>query len=213
MTTHDPLTIRTRTLGQVAYEPTWRSMQAFTQERSESTPDELWQLEHPPVFTQGLNGRPEHLLDPGPIPVVAVDRGGQVTYHGPGQAVVYVLVDLKRRGLGVRRLVTILESAVIAGLAEHGITGHPRSDAPGVYVDAAKIASVGLRVRRGASYHGVALNVAMDLAPFSRINPCGYQGLAVTQMRDLGVTASPEAVGQDLVQRLENALQSYPGSD
>lgn len=187
-------------------------MQAFTQERSEATPDELWQLEHPPVFTQGLNGRPEHLLDPGPVPVVAVDRGGQVTYHGPGQAVVYVLVDLKRRGLGVRRLVTILEEAVVAELAEHGITGHPRPDAPGVYVDAAKIASVGLRVRRGASYHGVALNVAMDLAPFSRINPCGYQGLAVTQLRDLGVTASPEAVGRDLLQRLQTALERYPAA-
>ncbi|MFO7858923.1 MAG: lipoyl(octanoyl) transferase LipB [Ectothiorhodospiraceae bacterium] len=209
----EALAIRTRHLGQVDYEPTWRAMQSFTQERDETTPDELWHLQHPPVFTQGLNGRPEHLLDPGPIPVVAVDRGGQVTYHGPGQAVVYVLVDLRRRGLGVRRLVTILEQAVVAELAEYGITGHPRADAPGVYVEAAKVASVGLRVRRGASYHGVALNVAMDLAPFSRINPCGYQGLAVTQLRDLGVTASPEAVGRGLVQRLENALQSDPASD
>ncbi|MDN3516040.1 lipoyl(octanoyl) transferase LipB [Aquisalimonas lutea] len=206
------MAIRVRELGRVPYEPTWRAMQAFTEERTPVTPDELWSLEHPPVFTQGLNGRPEHLLDPGDVPVVPVDRGGQVTYHGPGQAVVYVLVDLRRRSLGIRRLVTLLETAVVELLAEHGIDGRPRPDAPGVYVDGAKIASVGLRVRRGASYHGVALNVDMDLSPFTRINPCGYQGLAVTRMRDLGAAIDAPAAGRALVQRLCSGLRPFPGA-
>ena len=193
-------------LGRVPYEPTWRAMQAFTDRRDSDTPDELWALEHPPVFTQGMNGRPEHLLAPGDIPVVPVDRGGQVTYHGPGQAVVYVLVDVRRRQLGIRRLITLLETATVDLLAEHGVTAAARPDAPGVYVGDAKIASVGLRVRRGASYHGIALNVDMDLSPFRRINPCGYQGLRVTQMRDLGICTPPAEVGRALMRRLHDEL-------
>lgn len=206
MTGINPSAIVLHELGRVPYEPTWRAMQAFTDNRSVDTPDELWALEHPPVFTQGLNGRPEHLLNPGEIPVLTVDRGGQVTYHGPGQAVVYVLVDVRRRGLGVRRLVTHLESAVVDLLAEYGVRAVSRPDAPGVYVDDAKIASVGLRVRRGASYHGIALNVDMDLSPFQRINPCGYQGLRVTQMRNLGIPGDAHDVGRALMQRLRTRL-------
>nr|WP_216110901.1 lipoyl(octanoyl) transferase LipB [Aquisalimonas asiatica] len=199
-----------RELGRVPYEPTWRAMQQFTEERTPSTADELWLLEHPPVFTQGLNGRAEHLINPGDIPVVPVDRGGQVTYHGPGQAVVYVLVDVRRRGLGIRRLVSVLESAVVAVLGGHDVDAYPRADAPGVYVDGAKIASVGLRVRRGASYHGLALNVDMDLAPFSLINPCGYADLPVTCMRDLGIDRSPTDAARAVADELEGALSAYP---
>jgi lipoyl(octanoyl) transferase len=177
---------RLRRLGRRDYEPTWHAMQAFTDDRDAATADELWLVEHPPVFTQGLNGRPEHLLDPGDIPVVAVDRGGQVTYHGPGQLVAYPLLDLRRRGLGVRELVRRLEFAVIDLLAGYGIEAVGRRDAPGVYVDGRKVASLGLRVRRNCCYHGLSLNVAMDLAPFARINPCGYPGLEVTRTADLG---------------------------
>lgn len=176
-----------RQLGRVDYEPTWQAMQAFTDAREADTPDELWLLEHGPVFTQGLNGKPEHLLATGDIPVVGIDRGGQVTYHGPGQLVLYALVDLKRSGLGVRSLVVALESAVIALAARHGVEAAGRRDAPGVYVRGRKLASIGLRVRRGCSYHGLALNVDMDLEPFRRINPCGMTGLAMTQLRDEGV--------------------------
>ncbi|WP_290647882.1 lipoyl(octanoyl) transferase LipB [Aquisalimonas sp.] len=200
--------VRLRELGRVPYEPTWRRMQRFTETRKADTADELWLLEHPPVFTQGLNGRPEHLLDTGHIPVVPVDRGGQVTYHGPGQAVMYVLVDVRRRGLGIRRLVTLLESAVVDVLAQHGLAAYPRPDAPGVYVDHAKIASVGLRVRRGASYHGLALNVDMDLSPFSRINPCGHKGLQVTCMRDLGIALDTLSVGRAVMDHLHTALRA-----
>jgi lipoyl(octanoyl) transferase len=157
-------------------------MQAFTEERDEATSDELWFLEHDPVFTQGLNGRAEHLLSPGGIPVVGIDRGGQVTYHGPGQLVMYALVDLRRLRIGVRELVLTLEGAVIALAAQHGIAAAGRREAPGVYVGPRKLASIGLRVRRGCSYHGLALNVDMDLEPFSRINPCGMAGLAMTQL-------------------------------
>lgn len=200
--------VRLRELGRVSYEPTWRSMQRFTETRGPGTADEIWLLEHPPVFTQGLNGQPEHLLDPGDIPVVPVDRGGQVTYHGPGQAVIYVLVDIRRRHLGVRRLVTLLESAVVELLARHDVVAYPRPDAPGVYVDDAKIAAVGLRIRRGASYHGIALNVDMDLSPFSLINPCGYQGLRVTCMRDLGIALDTFSAGRAVVDHLCTALQT-----
>ena len=168
------------------YLPVWQEMQAFTDNRDADTPDELWLVEHPPVFTQGMNGKPEHLLDPGDIPVVPVDRGGQVTYHGPGQVVVYPLLDLRRRGLGVRDLVQRLEFGVIDLLAGYGIEAIGRRDAPGVYVYGRKIASLGLRVRHGCSYHGLSLNVNMDLAPFERINPCGYPGLEVTRTADLG---------------------------
>ena len=171
-----------RQLGRVGYEPAWRAMQAFTDLRDEATPDELWFLEHDPVFTQGLNGKAEHLLAPGGIPVVGIDRGGQVTYHGPGQLVMYALVDLRRLRIGVRELVVALESAVVALAASHGIKAAGRREAPGVYVGARKLASIGLRVRRGCSYHGLALNVDMDLEPFGRINPCGMAGLAMTQL-------------------------------
>lgn len=171
-----------RQLGRVGYEPAWRAMQAFTDARDDGTPDELWLLEHDPVFTQGLNGKAEHLLAPGDIPVVGIDRGGQVTYHGPGQLVMYALVDLRRRGIGVRELVVALENSVIALAARHGIRATGRREAPGVYVGSRKLASIGLRVRRGCSYHGLALNVDMDLEPFRRINPCGMAGLAMTQL-------------------------------
>lgn len=176
-----------RWLGRVDYAPTWRAMQAFTDARDGMTPDELWLLEHEPVFTQGLNGRPEHVLDPGGIPVVGIDRGGQVTYHGPGQLVLYALVDLKRRRIGVRELVVALEGAVVALAARHGVKAAGRREAPGVYVDGRKLASIGLRVRRGASYHGLALNVDLDLAPFRRINPCGMPKLAMTRLADFGI--------------------------
>jgi lipoyl(octanoyl) transferase len=171
-----------RRLGRVAYEPAWRAMQAFTESRDEATPDELWFLEHDPVFTQGLNGKAEHLLTPGEIPVVGIDRGGQVTYHGPGQLVMYALVDLRRGGIGVRQLVVALENAVVALAGRHGIAAAGRREAPGVYVGPRKLASIGLRIKRGCSYHGLALNVDMDLAPFGRINPCGMAGLAMTDL-------------------------------
>jgi len=172
-------------LGLVEYEPTWRAMQKFTDERDPSTPDEIWLVEHPPVFTLGLNASREHLLSPGGIPVVQIDRGGQVTYHGPGQLVVYPLIDIRRHTMGVRQLVVALENAVIAYARELGVTASGSREAPGVYVGAAKLASIGLRIRRGASYHGLALNVALDLTPFERINVCGHRGLAVTQLADL----------------------------
>jgi len=177
-----------RSLGQVEYEPTWRAMQAFTAARAETSPDELWLLQHPPVFTLGQAGRAEHLIAPTDIPVVAIDRGGQITYHGPGQLVVYVLVDLRRRGYGIRELVTRMEQAVIDFLAERGVIAGRLSGAPGVYVEGAKIAALGLRVKQGCTYHGLALNLDMDLAPFAAINPCGYAGMRVTQCRDLGIS-------------------------
>ena len=180
--------------GRGDYETVWRQMQAYTDERGPETPDAIWYVEHPPVFTQGLNGRPEHLLAPGDIPVVAIDRGGQITYHGPGQLVVYPMLDLRRRRLGVRDLVTALEQSVVDTLEEYGIDGAARADAPGVYVDGRKIASVGLRVRRGCSYHGLAFNVNLDLEPFSRINPCGFRDLEVTRLADLGVDDDLDAV-------------------
>ena len=175
-----------RRLGRVEYQPTWHAMQRFTAERGAATPDEIWLLEHPPVFTLGANASRAHLLAPGDIPVVQIDRGGQVTYHGPGQLVVYPLIDLKRLGLGVRDFVTALERAVIGLAATFGIAAASRRSAPGVYVGDDKLASVGVRVRRQGSYHGLALNVALDLEPFARINPCGYQGLTMTQLSVLG---------------------------
>jgi lipoyl(octanoyl) transferase len=174
-----------RHLGLAAYEPTWRAMQRFTDERDCSTPDEIWFVEHPPVFTLGMNAKREHVLAPGDIPVVQIDRGGQVTYHGPGQLVVYPLIDLRRQGQGVRQLVVALENAVVDYVREFGVVAAGRRDAPGVYVDGAKLASIGLRIRRGSSYHGLALNVSLDLEPFRRINPCGYPGLPVTRLKDL----------------------------
>ena len=180
-----------RQLGLRDYLPVWRAMQRYTDTRREDTPDELWLVEHPPVYTLGLNGKPEHVLDAADIPVIHIDRGGQVTYHGPGQLVAYPLLNLRRLGLGVRELVTTLEEAVIDLLAEYRIDAEGRRDAPGVYVNGAKIAALGLRVRRGGCYHGLSLNVDMDLTPFARINPCGYPGLAVTQLRAL-VEAPPD---------------------
>lgn len=194
-----------RRLGRVKYEPVWRAMQDFTDRRDESTPDEIWVLQHPAVFTLGQAGRPEHLLAPGEIPVIQVDRGGQVTFHGPGQAVVYPLVDLRRLGIGVRDMVERLEQAVIDVLAYYGIEGAARRDAPGVYVEGAKIAALGLRVRRGCSFHGLAFNIDMNLEPFERINPCGYEGLKVTQLNDL-VNVDPGEVEALLLQRLMVAL-------
>ena len=197
-----------RRLGRVDYAPTFAAMKEFTAARDAATPDELWVCEHPPVFTQGLSGKPEHLLHDIGIPVVRIDRGGQITYHGPGQAVVYLLLDLARRHLKVRELVQRIEQAVIDLLAEHGIAAARRAGAPGVYVGESKIAALGLRVKNGCSYHGVSLNVSMDLSPFAAINPCGYPGLAVTQLRDLCAEADTAAVGARLARHLEHQLES-----
>jgi lipoyl(octanoyl) transferase len=208
-----------RHLGLSAYEPTWRAMQAFTQARQSTTADEIWFVEHPPVFTLGLNASREHVLSPGDIPVVQIDRGGQVTYHGPGQLVVYPLIELRRRGLNVRELVVALENAVIAYAAELGVTAHGSREAPGVYVDGAKLASVGLRIRRGASYHGLALNVSLDLSPFERINVCGHRGLTVTRLADhvarfaerggMGDTGAEEIVGAAAVDAAARELTPH----
>jgi lipoyl(octanoyl) transferase len=187
-----------RHLGLAPYEPTWRAMQRFTDQRNDSTPDEIWFVEHSPVFTLGLNASREHLLAPRDIPVVQTDRGGQVTYHGPGQLVIYPLIDLKRLRLGVRALVVALENAIIAYVAGYGVNASGSRRAPGVYVDGAKLASIGLRIRRGSSYHGIALNVALDPEPFERINVCGYRGLAVTRLIDLGVGADVDTVAREL---------------
>ena len=187
-------------------------MQRFTQQRDPTTQDQIWLLEHAPVFTLGLAGRYEHLLDPGDIPVLKVDRGGQVTYHGPGQLMVYVLLDLRRRRLGVRQLVSALEDSVIALLRDYRVEARARAEAPGVYVHGRKIAALGLRVRRGACYHGLSLNVAMDLSPFSRINPCGQPGLAVTQLADLGAPTDLRQVSAQLLDHLRHCLgHSEPG--
>lgn len=188
--------------GRAAYEPLWRGMQAFTDARTPDTPDEIWFAEHLPVFTMGLNAGREHLLAPGDIPVVNVDRGGQVTYHGPGQLMIYPLIDLRRAGLGVRDVVTALEQAAVDALADCGIAAVCRTNAPGVYVDERKVASVGLRIRRGCSYHGMALNVDMDIEPFSRINPCGYRGLEVTDLARLGVRRSLQETCDELLPKL-----------
>jgi len=195
-----------RRLGLVPYEPTWRAMQRFTDTRESSTPDEIWCVEHPPVFTLGLNASREHLLNPGDIPVVQIDRGGQVTYHGPGQLVIYPLIDLRRHELGVRQLVVALENSVIACAAELGIAASGSREAPGVYVAGAKLASIGLRIRRGASYHGLALNVSLDLRPFERINVCGHRGLEVTRLADLCAVADVGAVIDRLLPHLLRQL-------
>ena len=188
--------------GEVDYKDTWQKMQDFTDGRHPGSPDELWFLQHPPVYTLGKNGKAEHVLNPAEIPVINTDRGGQVTYHGPGQIVVYTLLDLSRLKMGIRQLVTILEQTVIELLADYGIESNARADAPGVYVNNAKIAALGLRVRKGCSFHGLALNVDMDLEPFSRINPCGYEGLEVTQIKDLNSDIDVEQVTEKLQQLL-----------
>lgn len=187
-----------RTLGIEPYNPTWEKMQAFTDQRDDETRDEIWLLQHEPVFTQGQAGKAEHLLATGDIPVVQVDRGGQVTYHGPGQLIVYLMINLRRRKLGVREMVDIMERSLVGLLAEYGVEAYAKPDAPGVYVGNAKIASLGLRVRRGCSFHGLALNLDMDLGPFLRINPCGYAGMPMTQLSEL--TEMPKL--EDLMQKL-----------
>lgn len=196
-----------RRMGVTEYAAAYDAMRAFTARRTADTPDELWLLEHPPVYTLGQAGKPEHVLRDNGIPVVRADRGGQVTYHGPGQAVVYVLLDLRRRGLTVKRLVGLLEQAVMDLLAAYGVAGARRAGAPGVYVEGAKVAALGLRVRGGCTYHGLALNVNMDLAPFRDINPCGYAGLAVTQLVECGVALAPDAAAAALAARLVTRLE------
>ncbi len=200
------LPLNVRALGRCDYASVWRAMQEFTAARTLHAADELWLVEHPPVYTQGMNGKPEHLLDLGDIPLMQADRGGQVTYHGPGQVVVYVLIDLRRRKWGVRQLVSLLEQAVIDVLTGYGIAAHTRRDAPGVYVQGKKIAALGLRVRHGCSYHGLSFNVNMDLAPFQRINPCGYAGLEVTQLCDEGRPDNLADVGAALLGCLQRRL-------
>jgi lipoyl(octanoyl) transferase len=196
-----------RQLGRADYEPTWQAMMAFTAERTVETPDELWVVEHPPVFTLGQAGKPEHLLVDTGIPLVKIDRGGQITYHGPGQVVVYLLIDLPRRKLKVRELVSRIEQAVIDCLGERGVVAERRDGAPGVYVGAAKVAALGLRVRNGCCYHGVSLNVDMDLSPFAAINPCGYAGMAVTQTKDLGIALTPPQAADALTGHLIAQLE------
>ncbi len=205
-----PPVARIRRLGRRPYRETWEAMRAFTDARTPDTPSEIWLLEHDPVFTQGQAGRPEHLLAPGDIPVVQTDRGGQVTYHGPGQLVVYLLLSLREAGLGVRGLVSAMEQAVIDLLAERGLAAESRRDAPGVYVDGAKIAALGLRVRRGCTYHGLALNVAPDLEPFSRIDPCGYRGMPVTSLQALGIEMTVAQAGDALLPHLCRCIGYRP---
>jgi lipoyl(octanoyl) transferase len=215
--------VKIRAIGRIAFDDAWQKMRAFTDARTNDTEDELWIVEHTPVFTQGVAGKPEHLLfNPSNIPVIKTDRGGQITYHGPGQAMVYLLFDVRRAGYGVRELVMRIENAVIETLRTYGVKAYGKRDAPGVYVDRslepttetrmkgqhseAKIASLGLKIRNGCSYHGVALNVNMDLTPFSFINPCGYAGLAVTHLHDFGVNDLANDVAMRLAQRLETQL-------
>ena len=198
-----------KSLGLVDYVPTWDAMKRFTVERDSGTRDEIWLVQHPPVFTLGLAGKVEHLLRSTHIPVIRIDRGGQITYHGPGQIVVYLLLDMRRWKIKVRELVRLMEKAVIDLLAEYGIEAHGRDDAPGVYVGEAKIASLGLKIKNGYCYHGLALNVDMDLAPFANINPCGQAGLRVTQICELGITVPGNELQADLVQNLIHGLQTH----
>ena len=198
-------------LGRVDYAPTFQAMQDFTAARTEATADELWIVEHPPVYTLGQAGKPEHILRDVGIPLVKIDRGGQVTYHGPGQVVIYLLLDLARLKIKVRELVTAIEQAVIDLLAEHGVTAERRDGAPGVYVGDAKVAALGLRIRNGCSYHGVSLNVDMDLYPFTAINPCGYAGLKVIQTRDLNIPLSVDEAGEQLAKHLLRQLDTHHG--
>ncbi|MCF7969881.1 MAG: lipoyl(octanoyl) transferase LipB [Methylococcaceae bacterium] len=195
-------------LGRQEYQGCWQAMQDFTLSRDQDTADEIWIVEHEPVFTQGLNGQPEHLLQTSDIPLVNTDRGGQITYHGPGQLVVYTLIDIQRRQLGVRQLVSILEQAMIDALAQYGLKSEAKPDAPGVYIAGEKIGSVGLRIKKGSSYHGLSLNNCMDLSPFRYINPCGYQGLQVTQLADQGVRINTSELAVPVVHSIIQALDS-----
>ena len=201
-------TLIVRQLGRQRYKPIWQKMQDFTDTRDENSADEIWLVEHESVFTQGQAGKDEHLLSPGDIEVIKVDRGGQVTYHGPGQQMMYVLFNLRRLKIGVRELVTWLEECIIESLAEYGINAYAKADAPGVYVNDSKIASLGLRVRRGCSFHGLALNVNMDLSPFLRINPCGYAGMNMVQTKELNGPQNLEAAGQGLVKHMIKKLNA-----
>lgn len=201
-------TLIVRQLGRQRYMPIWQKMQDFTDTRGENTPDEIWLVEHESVFTQGQAGKDEHLLAPGDIEVIKVDRGGQVTYHGPGQQMMYVLFNLRRLKIGVRELVTWLEECIIESLAEFAIDAYAKADAPGVYVNDSKIASLGLRVRRGCSFHGLALNVNMDLSPFLRINPCGYAGMNMVQTKELNGPQNLEAAGEGLVKHMIKKLNA-----
>jgi len=201
---HSPLIVRQ--LGLQDYEPIWQAMQRFTDTRDDTTADELWLVEHKPVFTQGQAGKEEHILMPGDIPVVKVDRGGQVTYHGPGQQVIYLMLNIRKRKLGVRHLVNAMEESVVALLAQYGITAYPKPDAPGVYVKEKKVCSLGLRIRNGCSFHGLALNVNMDLAPFQRINPCGYAGMEMIDTARLNGPQSLDEAGSKLTALLLDAL-------
>ena len=205
------MNIVVKRLGRVDYAPTFQAMQDFTAARTEATADELWIVEHPPVYTLGQAGKPEHILRDVGIPLVKIDRGGQVTYHGPGQVVIYLLLDLARLKIKVRELVNAIEQAVIDLLAEHGVTAERRDGAPGVYVGDAKVAALGLRIRNGCSYHGVSLNVDMDLYPFTAINPCGYAGLKVIQTRDLNIPLSVDEAGEQLARYLLRQLDTQHG--
>ena len=195
-----------RQLGRQPYEPIFEAMKRFTDERDQNTQDEIWLVEHDAVFTQGQAGKAEHILMPGDIPVVQVDRGGQVTYHGPGQQVIYLMLNIKRRKLGVRHLVTAMEEAVVGLLEKYGVTAYPKPDAPGVYVDEKKVCSLGLRIRNGCSFHGLALNVNMDLSPFQRINPCGYAGMEMIDTARLNGPTTLETAGNELTHLLLEAL-------
>ena len=196
-----------RYLGTTPYQETWQAMSAFTEQRDQNTIDEIWLVEHSPVFTQGLAGKAEHLLENSNIPVVKSDRGGQITYHAPGQLIAYLLINIRRKEFNVRSLVTIIEQAIIDVLADNNVVAVAKPDAPGVYVDGKKIASLGLKIRKGCSFHGLALNVDMDLSPFLQINPCGYAGLEMTQCRDLGITSSVAELSPLLIEKLNQNLQ------
>ena len=204
MKTADKLIIRD--LGLQDYKSTWHAMQKFTAERDETTADEFWCLQHPPIFTMGLNGKDKHLLNIQDIPVINIDRGGQVTYHGPGQLVVYTLIDLGRLNIGVKELVNIIENAIIQLLEEYGIEAQRKENAPGVYIDGEKIAALGLRIKRNKSYHGLSLNIDMDLTPFQQINPCGYEGMEVTQIKDIAPSHNITQVQKDLLKHLSTLL-------
>jgi lipoyl(octanoyl) transferase len=203
--------LQVKQLGRVEYEPTWQAMLEFTTTRTAETPDEIWIVEHPPVFTLGQAGKPEHLLIDIGIPVVKIDRGGQITYHGPGQVVLYLLLDLQRLKIKVRELVTAIEQAVIDFLAAYGVTADRLAGAPGVYVGDAKIAALGLKIKNGCSYHGLSLNVDMDLHPFTAINPCGYAGLKVVQTKDFNIPLTPAQAGEQLTQYLQQQLDRQHG--
>ncbi|MCK5353605.1 MAG: lipoyl(octanoyl) transferase LipB [Methyloprofundus sp.] len=207
------MNINIRNLGRQEYLSCWQKMQDYTLTRDERSADEIWIVEHPPVFTQGLNAKPEHLLQVSDIPLVNADRGGQITYHAPGQLVVYTLIDIKRRQLGVRQLVTLIEQAMIDTLAQYGLQAVAKAEAPGVYIAGKKIGSVGLRIKKGCSYHGLSLNNDMDLTPFSYINPCGYEGLQVTQLTDFGVHIKTNELAIPVVNSIVNAVQSKSSAD